>query len=664
MPFGAPLDRMGYPQLPPAASGEIVQSHQYGDNAVIRKVSTLSEGDVDCMSDRMSKVTSGKLTAYTAPRKVQNSGAFVHGTKFENFLSILEHGLKASGCSIYLIDEMRPDGRIPGLKEPPELLIFIDEEKACSQNMEFNYDSEEGSWNTSGIEGVIRPWFFQKIVDHRPRSRGNVLFQSKDDPMLRKNIRKPPHRLVHATFWENLSGIQKEGLIPAKNPVTKTRRLFGPLLQGAENHVYTVSQENCKRSRHPESVSSTKSETLYPLDIPGFDERQPDVLCTIDLQKADELGLDVVQSADRDDTFLVKGSVPPELIVGLEPNEPVNLPANLKAKIADPHSFEQIPIIDLQEDEATILKKLKYACEVVGFMQVVGHGIPEELQDRQLELQKTFFQLPEAQKKALTTSAASPVRGHFGKGGEDLDGLDLTKDTTKSPSKKLTDNKEGLDMNGVPWSYPGSSYIAKIFGQASQMPSDEELPGFRTTQEEYADAMFQLARKLLRFMALVLEQPEDFFEAHLTKPVATHRLLHYWPLRDFQKEIGCGEHTDYGLLTILRQDGVGGLQVLNAKDLQWVHVVPIKAAYVVNIGDMLARWTGHHFKSTIHRVVNISSAERFSSPYFIEPNLDTVIKPGELYDGPRSDEEALSAETILAQYYKGAGLLLKDQEAN
>lgn len=643
MPFGDHPAKEGYPNG---------QFHE----CAIRRVSTLPDyGDVDSMSDRMSKVTSSKLTAYTAPRKMQNSGAFVHGTKFENFLSILEHGLKASVCKIYLIDEMRPDGRIPGLKEPPELLIFIDEEKACSQNMEFSYDSAEGSWTTPGIEGVIRPWFFQKIVDHRPLSRGNVLFQSKDDPMLRNTIRKPPKRLVHATFWENLSGIQKQGLIPAKNPVTETRRCFGPLLQGAENHVYTVSQESCKRSES--ELSSTKSETVYPLDIPGFDERQPDVLCTIDLQKADELGLDVVQSADRDDTFLVKGSVPPELIVGLEPNEPVNLPDHLRAKIADPHSFEQIPIIDLQEDEATIVKKLKYACEVVGFMQVVGHGIPEELQDRQLELQKKFFQLPEAQKKALTTSAASPVRGHFGKGGEDLDGLDLSKDKINSPIKKLTDNKEGLDMNGVPWSQPGSSCVAKIFGQPSQMPSEEEVPGFRTTHEEYAAAMFQLARKLLRFMALVLEQPEDFFEAHLTKPVATHRLLHYWPLKNFQKEIGCGEHTDYGLLTILRQDGVGGLQVLNSKDLQWVHAIPIKAAYVVNIGDMLARWTGHHFKSTIHRVVNLSSAERYSSPYFLEPNLDTVIKPGELYEGPRSDEEALSAETILAQYYKGAGLL-------
>jgi len=623
-------------------------------DGVRHMVSTFSDGGLDCMSDRLSKVTSENFTAFTAPRKLQNSGAFVHGTKFKNFLSILEHGLVASNCKISVIDEMRPDGRIPGLEEPPELLIFIDEQKASSANVEFEYDSTEGSWSTVGIDGVIRPWFFQKIVDHRPHSRGNVLFQSKDDPMLRNSMHCPPRRLVHATFWENLQGIQADGLIPAKNPITDMRRCFGTLLQGAESHVYTVSEDEYEHRQSQLSDSATSS---YSLNIPGFEQRQPDVLCTIDTEKAAQFGLDVVQSADRDDTYLVKGTVPPELIVKVEPNVPTSLPEHLKAKIADPHSFEQIPIVDLREDEETVLKKMKYACEVVGFMQVVGHGIPEELQDRQVELQKAFFQLSEAKKMTLRTNAACPVRGHFGKGGEDLDGLDLTKNDVSAPPAKVTDNKEGLDMNGAPWSEPGETYIAHIFGQPSQVPTENDVPGFQEVHEAYATAMFQLAKKLLRIMAVVLEKPADFFEAHLTRPVATQRLLHYWPLKDFEKEIGCGSHTDYGLLTILKQDSVGGLQVLNAKDMQWVHAIPIKDAFVVNIGDMLARWTGHHFKSTVHRVVNLSPAERYSAPYFLEPNLDTIITPGELYEGPTSDGEVLACEKILERYYRGAGLL-------
>merc|ERR1712083_996067 len=119
--------------------------------------------------------------------------------------------------------------------------------------------------------------------------------------------------------------------------------------------------------------------------------------------------------------------------------------------------------------------------------------------------------------------------------------------------------------------------------------------------QEYSHHVFQLAKRLLSLLAVVLGSP-DFFDKHLTDPVATHRLLHYWPIRDFTKEIGVGEHTDYGLLTILRQDCVGGLQVLNAKDSKWVHCCPIDNAFVVNLGDMVCRWTAHRFKSTVHRV--------------------------------------------------------------
>merc|ERR1712159_470487 len=102
---------------------------------------------------------------------------------------------------------------------------------------------------------------------------------------------------------------------------------------------------------------------------------------------------------------------------------------------------------------------MRYACTEIGFMQVTGHGISDELEKRTLELQKQFFALPEHKKRALGTSSTSPVRGHFGKGGEDLDGLDLTKtqNAARAVAKK-TDNKEGLDTNAVPWSEPGDSF--------------------------------------------------------------------------------------------------------------------------------------------------------------------------------------------------------------
>jgi len=593
------------------------------------------------------------FSAFTAPLSLgKNSGAFVHGTKSSHFHSILQQGLRAAASKIYLIDEMHLVGRVPGLKDPPEILIFIDEGKAASSGMAFTYDPSEGSWSTSGINGIIRPWFFQKVVDNRTEFRGTVLFQSKDDPSLAGNLVEPPSRLVHATFWENIYGIQLEGLIPAKNPISETRKAFGSLLQGAENHVYTMHPDARARAN---SLDSAKP-LLY--NVPGLLDRKPDVLCTIDVDRAMELGLDIVQSADRSDTYLIKGPVPRDAIVSMEPNVPVSLPDHLMAKIVDPKSFQHVPIIDLREDEATILEKLKYACEVVGFLQVVGHGVPREVEARRLEMQKRFFNLPAEKKLAIHVNAEHPVRGYFGKGSEDLDGLNAEKADSGDLKKTVTDNKEGLDMNGVPWSHPGDSYIARVFGQSSHLPADEDLPGLEASLDEYHSEMFTLSKKLLRLMAMVLGQNEHFFEKHLTRPVATSRLLHYWPLKDFAKEIGCGEHTDYGLLTILKQDQTGGLQVLNAKDMVWIHATPVEDAYVVNLGDMLARWTGDHFKSTVHRVVNLSPSERYSAPYFLEPNLDTVIQPGELFAGPRvENQEAFTAEEILARFYKGAGMI-------
>jgi isopenicillin N synthase-like dioxygenase len=117
-------------------------------------------------------------------------------------------------------------------------------------------------------------------------------------------------------------------------------------------------------------------------------------------------------------------------------------------------------------------------------------------------------------------------------------------------------------------------------------------------------------------MSIGLDLPRQFFDGLTTAPVSTLRLLHYWPLMDFKREIGCGAHTDYGLVTLLLQDDVGGLQVLNKLSGEWIHVPPIEGALVVNLGDMMQRWTSNVFKSTIHRVVNVANVDRFSCPFF------------------------------------------------
>jgi isopenicillin N synthase-like dioxygenase len=318
--------------------------------------------------------------------------------------------------------------------------------------------------------------------------------------------------------------------------------------------------------------------------------------------------------------------------VGVHANSTATIPKHLEAKVVSPsEAFQTLPIIDLRKDE------------------------------------QAFFNLPADRKLAIKTNDDSPVRGYFGRGAENLDGVvfgdaedRVEKSKTlngmpASPKKraaKKTDNKEGLDMNGVPWAKPGESNVARVFGKPSQWP--EDLPEMRETVERMSAELFKLAKKLLRLMALALGRGSDFFEALLSNPVATHRILHYWPLLgDFERQIGIGEHTDYGLLTILRQDDVGGLQVLSGLDMQWVMVPPINGAYVVNLGDIMSIWTCDYFKSTIHRVVNIANRDRFSSPYFLEPNLDTLIKKGDLE--PRRPDR--TAEEILEEFYCAAGLL-------
>merc|ERR1712070_925883 len=292
-------------------------------------------------------------------------------------------------------------------------------------------------------------------------------------------------------------------------------------------------------------------------------------------------------------------------------------------------------------------------------MQVIGHGMSSTLLQKHAEFHRRFFSLPMESKECLRLNDDCPVRGYFGKGGEDLDNV-LGKQVDAAGKEKIAqqtrkDHKEALDMNGVPWSKPCGGKVAEQFGMPSRFP--EDLDGFQEVADEYSAEMFNMSKRLLSFMAQVLGQDADLFEPHLTNPVATHRLLHYWPTQDFNTQIGVGEHTDYGLLTILKRDSVGGLQVLNAKDSTWVHATPIEGAFVVNLGDMLQRWTGNRFKSTVHRVVNTSNTDRYSVPFFLEPNMDSMIVPGGLcsehdveLQGP-----AKSAEDILESFYRASG---------
>jgi isopenicillin N synthase-like dioxygenase len=153
------------------------------------------------------------------------------------------------------------------------------------------------------------------------------------------------------------------------------------------------------------------------------------------------------------------------------------------------------------------------------------------------------------------------------------------------------------------------------------------VPGFRETMEAYFAAVHHLAGQVTHAVATALELPEDYFDAWFTTPMVIMSPLHYPPQAASrgqqidESRIGAGAHSDYGCLALLAQDDKGGLQVRNTAG-RWIDAKPIPGTFVVNVGDMLARWTNDLFPATLHRVINTSGVDRYSIPFFYDPDHD------------------------------------------
>jgi isopenicillin N synthase-like dioxygenase len=152
-----------------------------------------------------------------------------------------------------------------------------------------------------------------------------------------------------------------------------------------------------------------------------------------------------------------------------------------------------------------------------------------------------------------------------------------------------------------------------------------EIEGFRETVLAYLDAMTELGHALMLGIARSLELPPSYFaERYTADPLVLFRIFHYPPVPPRSDEWGVGEHTDYGVLTILKQDEVGGLQVKSHG--RWIEAPPVPGSFVCNIGDMLDRMTGGLYRSTPHRVLNTSGRDRYSFPFFFDPGFDARIE--------------------------------------
>ncbi len=279
---------------------------------------------------------------------------------------------------------------------------------------------------------------------------------------------------------------------------------------------------------------------------------------------------------------------------------------------------ESLPILDmsaLRTGEPGALEalatELGRAARGVGFFYLTGHGItPERLSGIFTEFAR-FFALDEAEKGKQSITLSPHNRGYVAMKGESLD-----------PTKPA-DLKEAFNI-GLDLPPDDARVVAgEPFRGVNLWPS---LPGWRDTMLGYFDAVWAVGRKLHSAIAVDLGLPPSYFEDKLDQPMATLRLLHYPPQPQTAAagQIGAGEHTDYGDITLLLTDEVGGLEV-KRRNGGWIAAPHIPGAFVCNIGDCLMRWTNDVYVSTPHRVVNRGGKERYSVAFFLDPNPDAEI---------------------------------------
>ena len=270
-----------------------------------------------------------------------------------------------------------------------------------------------------------------------------------------------------------------------------------------------------------------------------------------------------------------------------------------------------LPVVDLTDPDTVVAAAIDEACRDVGFFYLVGHGVDPELVARLDALSRELFARPEAEKAEIAMARAGRAwRGWFPVGGELTSGV--------------PDLKEGVYFGAeLPPGDPRPLHGPNLF---PRRPA-----GLRETVLDYLAAMTQVGQAVLRAMALGLGRPPSWFAEHLTAdPLVLFRIFRYPPTPP-SEGWGVGEHTDYGLLTILGQDQNPGLQVRTPAG--WIDTPPRPGSFVCNLGDMLERLTGGRYRSTPHRVRNASGAERLSFPFFLDPSWTAVVDPatGETY---------------------------------
>lgn len=283
-----------------------------------------------------------------------------------------------------------------------------------------------------------------------------------------------------------------------------------------------------------------------------------------------------------------------------------------------------IPLIDLAYLNSSDPKDIQHLVDLIreaamssGFFYIQNHGVDPEIVHRQMALAKKLFDLPAEVKQKYDQSHNFSHRRFEQIAAQKLD-IDAKADL-----------KEGF--------YCGKNYaeddpfvLARYQNYGLNQWPSLEVPETERYCQEYIQHMNRLCEQIMRLLALSLNLAEDYFEESCINPMVTLRLLKYppHPKGADQNTFGAGAHTDWGSVTILAQDALGGLEVC-LPDGTWIEATPIENTFVVNLGDLIPRWTNGLYNSNPHRVRNQYSNDqaRYSIPYFYGPNYLTLIQP-------------------------------------
>jgi isopenicillin N synthase-like dioxygenase len=302
-----------------------------------------------------------------------------------------------------------------------------------------------------------------------------------------------------------------------------------------------------------------------------------------------------------------------------------------------------IPVIDLagvRRHEPAGLRQaaaaIRSACIGAGFFYIRNHGVPAQIIEGAARAAREFFAHPPEVKQRVAVN--SRHRGFHAIGGA----------TMYQASKP--DFKEFFGI-GLELPEDDPSVVA---GEALRGPNNwpDFMPSLRPALYDYYEAVGECGADLLRAVALSLDIDEAFFAGRYTQRMQRTQMVYYPPQPALAgaDQFGVAPHTDYGCITLLWQDDVSGLQVKELAGERWIDAPPIPDTLVVNVGDLLARWSNDRFRSTQHRVVNRSGRERYSIATFYDPTYGAIVDPRELGLG---DAAPLYAPVAAGDYIVG-----------